>query len=251
MVVSEFHHVAPDAWIAAALASITTSDPVGDVEWIEAWQARERAAQAAIEQVLGAELSEPRVARMVARHASADDVTVMVSASMPMRDLEWYAPTLEAPPIVMANRGANGIDGVVSTALGIAASGRRTLALLGDLAFLHDVSGLVNLPDVPCTFVVMDNAGGGIFSFLPQASALAHEEFETLFGTPPTSDVAKVARGFGLEVREASTVDEVESALNASALMAGPVLIRVQVRSRAENVKVHNAINQAVLEALA
>ena len=72
---------------------------------------------------------------------SADDLVLMVSASMPMRDLEWFAPTLESPPTVMANRGANGIDGVISTALGIAASGRRTMSVLGDLAFLHDVSG--------------------------------------------------------------------------------------------------------------
>jgi 2-succinyl-5-enolpyruvyl-6-hydroxy-3-cyclohexene-1-carboxylate synthase len=174
----------------------------------------------------------------------------MVSASMPMRDLEWYAPTFEAPPTVMANRGANGIDGVLSTALGIAASGRRTIALLGDLAFLHDVSGLVNLPDLPCTFVVMDNGGGGIFSFLPQASALDHQQFESLFGTPPTSDVTEVARGFGLEVHDVTTVEEVEAALNATALTAGPALVRVRVRGRAENVDLHNAINQAVLRAL-
>ena len=77
------------------------------------------------------------------------------------------------PPRVLANRGVNGIDGVVSTALGVAASGSgqgaRTIALMGDLTFLHDVSGLVNLPELPCTFVVLDNGGGGIFSFLPQA----------------------------------------------------------------------------------
>jgi 2-succinyl-5-enolpyruvyl-6-hydroxy-3-cyclohexene-1-carboxylate synthase len=246
-VVSEFHHVAADSWITAALSA---AGAAGDLEWLEAWQAKERAAQAAIEQVLGPELSEPRVARLVARHAAADEATVMVSASMPMRDLEWYAPTLAAPPTVMANRGANGIDGVVSTALGIAATGRRTIALLGDLAFLHDVSGLVNLPDLPCTFVVVDNGGGGIFSFLPQASGLAHGQFESLFGTPPTSDVAKVARGFGLNVHDVNTVEEVEAALNAAALAQGPALIRARVRSRAENVALHNAINQAVLEAL-
>ncbi len=250
MVVSEFHHVASDSWIAAALASVAASGAAGDLAWLEAWQAHERAAQAAIEQVLGPELSEPHVARVVARHACADEVTVMVSASMPMRDLEWYAPTLEAPPTVMANRGANGIDGVVSTALGIAASGRRTIALLGDLAFLHDVSGLVNLPDLPCIFVVMDNGGGGIFSFLPQASALELPQFESLFGTPPTSDVTEVARGFGLEVHDVTTVDELEAALNATALATGPALVRVRVRGRAENVDLHNAINEAVLRAL-
>jgi 2-succinyl-5-enolpyruvyl-6-hydroxy-3-cyclohexene-1-carboxylate synthase len=261
-VVSEFHHVSGDSFIDAALASVDNSHTVDDshetadspeavdLEWLETWQAHELAAQAAIEQTLGHELSEPLVARMLARHASADELTLVVSASMPMRDLEWYATTFEEPPTVMANRGANGIDGVVSTALGIAASGRRTIALLGDLAFLHDVSGLVNLPDLPCTFVVVDNGGGGIFSFLPQAGAFDHQTFELLFGTPPTSDVADVARGFGLEVHDVTTVDELELALNAAALTARPALVRVKVRGRKDNVALHEAINQAVLRAV-
>ena len=140
------------------------------------------------------------MARAVHRYAAETGATLVVSASMPIRDLEWYAGAQPRPPRVLANRGANGIDGVVSTALGVAASGRgpgvRTVALLGDLTFLHDVSGLVNLPDVPCTFVVLDNGGGGIFSFLPQAAALDAPVFEQLFGTPPTSDVGAVGARF-------------------------------------------------------
>ena len=94
---------------------------------------------------------------------------------MPIRDLEWYAEAHPMAPRVLSNRGVNGIDGVVSTALGRCRIGERTgptrtIALLGDLTFLHDVSGLVNLPELPCTFVVLDNGGGGIFSFLPQAT---------------------------------------------------------------------------------
>ena len=169
---------------------------------------------------------------------------------MPMRDLEWFSPALPVAPVVMANRGANGIDGVVSTALGIAASGRRTFALLGDLAFLHDVSGLVNLPAVPCTFVVLDNGGGGIFSFLPQAGALESDRFELLFGTPPTSDLGDVARGFGLEVHDVASVSELEDALGAAGSAIKPALIRVHLRGRTENVALHDAINQAVRLAL-
>jgi 2-succinyl-5-enolpyruvyl-6-hydroxy-3-cyclohexene-1-carboxylate synthase len=251
-VVTEFHHVWGDSWIASALAAADGPETGAvDLAWLETWQAHEKAAQAAIEQALGSELSEPRVARTLARYASADEATVMVSASMPMRDLEWYAQTFEEPATVMANRGANGIDGVVSTAFGIAASGRRTIALLGDLAFLHDVSGLVNLPDLPCTFVVVDNGGGGIFSFLPQATAFDHPQFELLFGTPPTSDVADVARGFGLAVHDVTTVVELERELVATALAPSPALIRVHVRGRAENVALHEAINQAVARAIA
>jgi 2-succinyl-5-enolpyruvyl-6-hydroxy-3-cyclohexene-1-carboxylate synthase len=206
----------------------------------------EAKAQAAITATLGNEISEPQVARMVARHAAATDGTIMVAASMPMRDLEWFAPALPMPPRVMANRGANGIDGVVSTALGIAASGQRTFALMGDLTFLHDVSGLVNLPALPCTFVVVDNGGGGIFSFLPQAGALPAETFEQLFGTPPTSDVATVARGFGLDTYEVGSVAELDWALNQPA----PALVRVKVPGRTENVALHDAIIQAVRLAL-
>ncbi|HXN62134.1 MAG TPA: thiamine pyrophosphate-dependent enzyme, partial [Acidimicrobiales bacterium] len=152
-----------------------------------------------------------------------------------------------------ANRGVNGIDGVVSTALGVATSeaqvtsGHRTIGLLGDLAFLHDVSGLVNLPDaVPCTLVVLDNGGGGIFSFLPQAGALQPDVFERLFGTPPSSEIGAVARGFGLPVREVRSLDQLEPALAGS----GPALVRVMVPGRAENVALHDAINQAVRLAL-
>jgi 2-succinyl-5-enolpyruvyl-6-hydroxy-3-cyclohexene-1-carboxylate synthase len=186
VVVSEFHHVDGDSWIEAALDTAVVQDPA----WVQMWLSFEVAAQEAIERVLADELSEPFVARALSKHAVGS--TIVTSASMPMRDLEWFGAALPAAPAVMANRGANGIDGVVSTALGVAASGRRTFALLGDLAFLHDVSGLVSLPDLPCTFVVLDNGGGGIFSFLPQAEVVEHEQFELLFGTPPTSDVAAV-----------------------------------------------------------
>jgi 2-succinyl-5-enolpyruvyl-6-hydroxy-3-cyclohexene-1-carboxylate synthase len=210
----------------------------------------EERAQRALDEVLLSQLSEPAVARILHGYAAASEATLVVSASMPIRDLEWFAPALPVPPRVLANRGANGIDGVVSTALGAAASGTtgRTLALLGDLAFLHDVSGLVNLPEVPCTFVVVDNGGGGIFSFLPQAKSLRSESFETLFATPPTSDLGAVARGFGLPVEEVTTLSELEPALAAAP--PAPALVRVRVPSRAENVARHDEINQAVRRAL-
>jgi 2-succinyl-5-enolpyruvyl-6-hydroxy-3-cyclohexene-1-carboxylate synthase len=242
-VVTEFHRVEGDAWVEAALPKAA----VGDPEWLPWWLEMEARAQMAIAGVLGDGLSEPMVARMLCRQAAMVDATIMVSASMPMRDLEWFAPTLPAPPRVRANRGANGIDGVVSTALGIAATGRRTYALLGDLAFLHDVSGLVNLSPAPCTLVVLDNGGGGIFSFLPQATALSPDRFELLFGTPPTSDVSDVARAFGLTVHEATTVTDLDVALNEPA----PALVRVRVPGRVENAVLHQNVNREVRLALA
>ncbi len=245
-VATEFVHAEANVWLPAVADEGTPAVP----EWLASWRSMEERAQRVLDEVLSNELSEPAVARALHRYAGAADAAVMVSASMPIRDLEWYAPALPVPPHVLANRGANGIDGVVSTALGVAAAGTagRTLAFLGDLAFLHDVSGLVNLPEVPCTFVVVDNAGGGIFSFLPQAKALSPESFETLFATPPTSDLGAVARGFGLPVEEVTKASELEPALAGAP--PGPALVRVRVPSRTENVAVHDAINQAVRRAL-
>ena len=179
----------------------------------------------------------------------------MAAASMPIRDLEWFAPATAAPPRVLANRGANGIDGLVSTSLGVASAepgaGTPTVALLGDLAFLHDVSGLVNLPECPCTFVVPDNRGGGIFSFLPQAGEVEHSLFERLFATPPTSDISAVARGFGLRVDTVATTAELEEALCSNTASGRvPALIRAVMPGRSENVALHESVNQAVRLAL-
>lgn len=245
-VASEFVHEDADTWLPRA----AESGQPADQEWLGAWRDMEDRAQQILEEALSTRLCEPAVARALHRYAGATGADLVVSASMPIRDLEWYASASPVPPRVLANRGANGIDGVVSTALGVAAAGtaRRTLAFLGDLAFLHDVSGLVNLPAAPCTFVVVDNGGGGIFSFLPQAKALPTESFESLFATPPASDLGAVARGFGLPVEEVTELSELEPALTEAP--PGPSLVRVRVPSRTENVAVHDALNRAVHRAL-
>jgi 2-succinyl-5-enolpyruvyl-6-hydroxy-3-cyclohexene-1-carboxylate synthase len=247
-VATEFHQCALNDWLDSAIATAIPANR----QWLDSWRQRESLAQAAIAEVLGTDLSEPLVARLVHRYAAETGATLVVAASMPIRDLEWYAEAHAPAPRVLSNRGVNGIDGVVSTALGVAASGSghgaqtRTIALLGDLTFLHDVSGLVNLPELPCTFVVLDNGGGGIFSFLPQASAVEPAVFEQLFGTPPTSDIGAVARGFGLPVHEITALSELEAALAAPT----PSLVRIMVPGRAQNVALHDAINEAVRLAL-
>jgi 2-succinyl-5-enolpyruvyl-6-hydroxy-3-cyclohexene-1-carboxylate synthase len=245
-VATEFHQCDPNRWLDAAIATGTPTESA----WLDSWREREARAQQAIAEVLGSDLSEPLVARQVHRYAAETGATLVVAASMPIRDLEWYAEANPTPPRVLSNRGVNGIDGVVSTALGVAASGNgqgtRTVALLGDLTFLHDVSGLVNLPASDCTFVVLDNGGGGIFSFLPQASSVEPGVFEQLFGTPPSSDLGAVAEGFGLPVHDVSALSQLEAALAAST----PSLVRVRVPGRTQNVALHDAINQAVRLAL-
>ena len=136
----------------------------------------------------------------------------------------------------------------------MAAAGRGpVVALLGDLAFLHDVSALVRParpgPPAPATLVVVDNGGGGIFDFLPQAAALDPARFEQLFGTPQSPDVAEVAAGFGLAVADVGTPAELEAALEAAAARR-PLGRRVRVPDRRGNVALHERIHAAVAAAV-
>jgi 2-succinyl-5-enolpyruvyl-6-hydroxy-3-cyclohexene-1-carboxylate synthase len=162
---------------------------------------------------------------------------------MPIRDVEWYAAPREGVRIV-ANRGANGIDGVVSTALGVALTGAPTVALVGDLAFLHDANALLASggQDVKMVVVVVDNDGGGIFSFLPQAGLLTGERFEQLFGTPSGVDPAAVAAALGATATVATDVAGLGDAI-VSGLDARGTHVVVIRTDRARNVAVHETIN--------
>ena len=179
---------------------------------------------------------------------------LVVSSSMPIRDVEWYARP-RTGVTVHANRGANGIDGVVSTALGVAAgSGAPTAALLGDLALLHDAGGLLwatRREGVDCTLVVVDNDGGGIFSFLPQAgdAAVGTDTFERLFGTPHGVDLRHLAALHGIDAVDAVSLDGVRRAATATVPGSGVRLVLARVPDRAGNVAVHRAVHDAVADA--
>ncbi len=167
---------------------------------------------------------------------------------MPVRDVEWFGQS-NSQTRVYSNRGANGIDGVIATAIGVAVgSGERTVVLLGDVAFCHDQSSLTALAArrLPLTIVVVDNDGGGIFSFLPQAATLAPERFEQLFGTPHGTDVLAVARAHGLGTATATAADE----LRAACADDGVNVVRI-ASNRAEHVLVHERVNAAVAAAIA
>jgi 2-succinyl-5-enolpyruvyl-6-hydroxy-3-cyclohexene-1-carboxylate synthase len=147
---------------------------------------------------------------------------------------------------VHANRGVNGIDGFVSTVLGIAAGhDGPTVALVGDLCFLHDSSGLLAATGrrVDATFVVVDNDGGGIFSFLPQADLPRH--FETVFGTPHGVDLAALARVHGIPVTEITEAGDLAPAV-VHATAAGGVQVVLVRTDRATNVTRHRAVWSAV-----
>lgn len=186
--------------------------------------------------------SEPSIARETA--LAATEGLLYVSSSMPIRDVDAFAPRCGR---VLANRGVNGIDGIVSSAAGAAAAtGRRTFALVGDLALLHDLGGLIAAARlrVPLTVVCVNNDGGGIFHFLPIAQLTGR--FEDLFGTPHGMDLSGAARLCGAEFVVAEDVRALRSALQRP-----PALRLIEARTdRARNVADHRALQQAVIDAL-
>lgn len=214
------------------------------------WRAVEAASAAAIDASLSGagtiEASEVGAARAVVAAGQPDDLLV-VSSSMPVRDVEWYGAPRRGLR-VLANRGANGIDGVLSTAVGAALGRQRTWLLIGDLALLHDATGLMGVAarSVQLRVVVIDNGGGGIFSFLPQASALPAPLFERYFGTPPDLGPATLLRAHGVPTEEVSSAAGTAGGLDRLARHEGPVAALVVYTDRARNVEQHAAVNQAV-----
>ncbi|HEX2784563.1 MAG TPA: 2-succinyl-5-enolpyruvyl-6-hydroxy-3-cyclohexene-1-carboxylic-acid synthase, partial [Ilumatobacteraceae bacterium] len=237
---------APIGELCTRLAAHATARPVA--AWRDGWVAADRTARDVLYAALRAErcLSEPGTALAVTAHVPPGGHLV-VASSMPVRDVEWFG-TPRGDITVHANRGANGIDGVIATAIGVALGSRAsTTVLLGDVAFCHDLSSLAALQarELDLTIVVTDNDGGAIFSFLPQASALPAERFEKLFGTPHGTDVVEVARALGL--RSYAT----NSARGLSGAYDEPDTCVVRIASdRRQNVTVHAALNNAVVAAL-
>ncbi|HYZ98416.1 MAG TPA: 2-succinyl-5-enolpyruvyl-6-hydroxy-3-cyclohexene-1-carboxylic-acid synthase [Acidimicrobiales bacterium] len=231
---------------------VTKHAEAADLEWLERWRAASAAAEATVDATLadipGA--NEPAVARDVVA-ALPDGARLVVSSSMPIRDVERYA-TPRAGLTVLANRGANGIDGVVSTAVGVAAgSGAPTVLLAGDLAFLHDSNGLLGATGrgIDLTCVVVDNDGGGIFSFLPQARALPEDRFEPLFGTPHGLDLVALASAYGVAARAIEAGEEVGPAAAAAAAPGGVHVLVVRT-DREANVTIHRRVDEAVAAAV-
>ena len=212
----------------------------------ELWQRADQTASRAIETWLTehGRVTEPGVARSLVADLPTGS-TLVVASSMPIRDVEWFAAN-RRDLRVLANRGANGIDGLVATATGVALTGAPTTLLIGDVAFLHDSSSLTALARraVDLTIVVIDNDGGGIFSFLPQASSVDQTSFETLFGTPHGTDLARLAEAHGLPVAPWSPSPGDRAG-------DGGARVIIATTERAANVEVHDAINAAVAAAVA
>lgn len=150
--------------------------------------------------------------------------TLVVSSSLPIREID--AHLVRGGP-VHANRGVSGIDGFVSTALGVAGASSRTLALCGDLSLLHDGNGFIHDGAIDVTVVVVDNGGGGLFDSLPQARWAP--DYERLFVAPPRRDLEVFARFHGLGYTEAGSVEALRVSCEESLGRPGADLIRVPV----------------------
>jgi 2-succinyl-5-enolpyruvyl-6-hydroxy-3-cyclohexene-1-carboxylate synthase len=213
-------------------------------DWLEA----ERAVREAVDERLQTldELSEPGIWLALGR-AMRDGDSVFAASSMPVRDLEAFLRPGPEGVRFASNRGVNGIDGLVSTAAGMAAgSGARTWAVVGDLALFHDIGGLAAVSHAPdLRLIVVDNSGGGIFHFLPQAETMTHDEFEALLGTPAGRDPADAARLFDLSVVTPESPDELDRAL------AGDARVVVVRTDRRRNLELHLELAEAAAAAVA
>jgi 2-succinyl-5-enolpyruvyl-6-hydroxy-3-cyclohexene-1-carboxylate synthase len=219
--------------------------------WRDGWVAAERLAVDVVDGVLArhVEATEPAVAADLFELLS-DDGIVVLSSSMPVRDAESYAPPRSGVR-VLANRGANGIDGVVSTAVGASLCGEPTALLIGDVAFLHDSNGLLGLMarGVNLVIVVVDNDGGGIFSFLPTRDGVAPDRFEQLFGTPHGVDLCALAGAHGVPAERVSTRTGVQAAIAGALTRGGPRVVVVET-DREANRRLHEELHRMVAAAL-
>jgi 2-succinyl-5-enolpyruvyl-6-hydroxy-3-cyclohexene-1-carboxylate synthase len=220
-----------------------------DPDWLADWRSADERAAEAILGVLGAgeELSEPAVAAELGV-LLPEETTLFVASSMPVRDLETFWPVRPDPPRVLCNRGANGIDGTVSSAFGVAADGRGPVVLLiGDVALAYDIGGLLAAGrlDLKMTIVLLDNGGGGIFDFLPVSRtemARAEDIYTHHIATPTGLDFAQAAALYGLAHERVETISAFRAALERTlSPRMGSSIVEVRTE-RAANVELHGHI---------
>jgi 2-succinyl-5-enolpyruvyl-6-hydroxy-3-cyclohexene-1-carboxylate synthase len=242
----------PAAVVGERLGAAAFGDappPRPDRGWLDGWRMADAAAGDAIAATLpDDDLSEPAVAALLADLPG--DATVFTASSMPVRDVETFWPVRDAPPRVLAHRGANGIDGTVAAAFGAAAAGDGPVVLhIGDVALVHDLGALLCAPrlGLALTIVLVDNGGGGIFDFLPVATQT--DAFEEHVATPTGLDFARAAALFGLGYDAPATLPDLRAALDRA--LGGPGTTLLHVRTgRAENLALHRRVWPAVAEAV-
>lgn len=253
------------------LVSLLAEPLQTDLDWLASWRsADERAAEAILGVLASGGLSEPVVATELGV-LLPEQATLFVASSMPVRDIETFWPVRGDPPRVLCNRGANGIDGTVSSAFGAAAAGQDPVVLLiGDVALAHDIGGLLAARrlDLKLTIVLLDNHGGGIFDFLPVARARTVREpepeaqssdrttnadrqdlYTRHIATPTGLDFTHAATLYGLEHRCVSDVAAFRFALEHALAAPHSAIIEVQTE-RSANVELHRRVWNAVAGSL-
>jgi len=206
-------------------------------EWSAQWQKYAARCAKQIEGLTG--FTEAIIAKEIAAGIPSGS-TLFVSSSRPIRDLEGFATPRDGIT-THANRGLAGIDGNISTALGIASASKATFAVLGDLSFLHDLTGLIHREEINCCFIVINNDGGGIFSTLPQRGLPG---FESVFGTPHGLDPAAIAAAMGVKSSTITTISELKKALAAP--VQGISIVVAKVPSRDTNADSLKAIYESM-----
>ena len=181
---------------------------LADSEYQEKWQKYSQRAAKMIGDI--SQWSEALIARQIGSEIPTG-TSLFVSSSRPIRDLEGFASARNGVE-TFANRGLAGIDGNISTALGIASQRTSTIAVLGDLGFLHDLTGLIHNEEINLKIFVINNDGGGIFSTLSQRGVAG---FEEVFGTPHGRDLAAIANAIGVPAKTIATQAELKSELAA------------------------------------
>jgi 2-succinyl-5-enolpyruvyl-6-hydroxy-3-cyclohexene-1-carboxylate synthase len=237
------------AELATSVAGLRVQDAEGP--WTEGWRRLDRSARGAMAAYLET-LDEPFEGRIFAELAGLlpDGAALFAGNSMPVRDLDTFFPGSSKRIRFLCNRGANGIDGVVSTALGaVAAAGGPLVLVVGDLSFYHDLNGLLAARRYPidATIVLIDNDGGGIFSFLPQAALPEH--FEALFGTPTGLDYRPAIEMYGCGYRRVETWPEFRCGVSESLVSPGVQVVEMRT-DRTRNVELHRGVWHAVRSAL-
>ncbi len=220
MATVDTYRVADQRFIAVPTVQSRAADP----EWHDQWRKLSLRAAKLVNEI--SNWSESALARELASQLTD---AVFISSSRPIRDLESFA-TARTGIETFANRGLAGIDGNISTALGIATARQSATAIIGDLAFLHDLSGLVGTSSANLRIIAVNNDGGGIFSTLPQADVAG---FETVFGTPHGLDLEKVAAGLGISAKTISSFAELKSELAKP--ISGISVLVCQMPSRENN----------------
>ncbi|AMQ05386.1 MULTISPECIES: 2-succinyl-5-enolpyruvyl-6-hydroxy-3-cyclohexene-1-carboxylic-acid synthase [Sporosarcina] len=214
-------------------------------EW---WTMANEAASAITNKYEGVAGDEGIFAKTLFEHLPTESDLVSGS-SMPIRDVDTFFRKTDKDITIFANRGTNGIDGVVSTAFGIQAARKRpTWLLIGDLSFLHDVNGLIvtRFHEADLTIVIINNDGGGIFSYLPQADAGNH--FEELFGTPTGLTFGHIAAMYDAQYAAIHTPEEFGMELDKA--KEKPVRIIEVFTNRQANVKAHRDLWKQITDRL-